>query len=132
MQQSTVQPVCIVTPQTAHDVADSVVLLKKLHQGGRSCLFAVVSGGHASWPGASNIAGGVVFDLRALDSVEISADKSTVSVGVGATWDAVYERLDPLDLSVNGSRASGVGGLGYDTPSFHVLTLILLDKAWEA
>ena len=120
------------TPQIAHDVSDSVVLLKKLHLAGRSCLFAVLSGGHASWPGASNIAGGVVFDLRALNSIEISADKSTVSVGVGAPWDAVYEKLDPLGLSVNGARASGVDGFDYQTPSFHMLTLIPWDKASEA
>jgi FAD/FMN-containing dehydrogenase len=129
VQQSTVQPACIVTPQTAHDVSDSVVLLKKVHQGGRSCPFAVLSGGHTSWPGASNIAGGVVLDLRALNSVEISADKSIVSVGVGAPWDAVYEKLDPLGLSVNGGRCSGVGGFDYHTPSFHMLTLIPWDKA---
>ena len=49
------------------------------------------------------------MDLRGLNAIELSSDKSTVLVGTGATWDAVYEKLDPLRLSVNGGRAAGVG-----------------------
>jgi FAD/FMN-containing dehydrogenase len=95
-----------VSPQTARDVAATVKLLTKTEGG---CQFAIRSGGHTSWAGASNIADGVVIDLRALSEIELIADKSTVSVGVGATWDVVYSKLDPLGLSVNGSRAAGVG-----------------------
>ncbi|KAI1074432.1 hypothetical protein F5B20DRAFT_439792 [Whalleya microplaca] len=123
-QQSAVQPACIVSPQTVQDVSATVKSLT-MHQG-RNCPFAVRSGGHASWAGASNIAGGVVIDLRAFHSVELSSDKSTVSVGVGASWDSVYEKLDPLGLSVNGGRASGVGiggltlggGISYFSPRY--------------
>jgi FAD/FMN-containing dehydrogenase len=61
------------------------------------------------WAGASNIADGVVLDLRALDTIELNANKSIVSVGTGTTWDAVYSKLDPHGLSVNGGRAAGVG-----------------------
>lgn len=61
------------------------------------------------FPGASNSAGGVTVDLRGLNSVELSADKSSVFVGIGATWDAVYNKLDPLGLSVAGGRVAGVG-----------------------
>lgn len=60
-------------------------------------------------PGASNAPDGVTVDLRGLDSIELSADNSTASVGVGATWDAVYAKLDPLGLSVAGGRIGGVG-----------------------
>ena len=105
-QQSSVHPSCIVSPQTAEDVSTALTWLTSR---GSDCRFAVRSGGHTYWAGASNIADGVVLDLRGLNTIELSADKSTVLVGTGATWDAVYEKLDPLRLSVNGGRAAGVG-----------------------
>jgi len=89
---------------------------------------AIRSGGHMWIPGASNADGGVTLDLRGLNTIEVrgadAADsRSTsdhpaspaslaatiVSVGVGATWDAVYAKLDPLGLSVAGGRVGGVG-----------------------
>jgi UDP-N-acetylenolpyruvoylglucosamine reductase len=121
-----------VTPQTAYDISDTIVLLRKMHQDGCNCPFAVRSGGHASWAGASNTEGGVVIDLRALNTVEISTDKSVVLVGAGAPWDAVYEKLDPLGLSVNGGRASGVGELDHNIPCCDMLISIPWDKALEA
>lgn len=87
------------------------------------CNFAIRSGGHTNWAGASNIANGVVIDLRSLDSIKIHHETSTVSVSAGATWDDVYSKLDPLGLSVNGGRSAGVGELG--TPSsIHELPLL--------
>ncbi|KAK9420126.1 putative FAD-binding PCMH-type domain-containing protein [Seiridium unicorne] len=105
-QQASINPACIVSPQSTEDVAATV---KWLVTNGRNCTFAVRSGGHTGWAGASNVADGVVIDLRALDAVEPNTENSTVSVGVGATWDAVYAKLDPLNMSVNGGRAAGVG-----------------------
>ncbi|KAI3325558.1 hypothetical protein HD806DRAFT_533222 [Xylariaceae sp. AK1471] len=61
------------------------------------------------WAGASNIAGGVIIGLGALNGIELSTDKSTVSVGAGTTWNAVYTKLDHHGLSVNGGRAACVG-----------------------
>lgn len=49
------------------------------------------------------------MDLRELNSVKLSQDGHSVSVGAGATWDAVYSLLDPLNLSVVGGRVAGVG-----------------------
>ncbi|POS71935.1 oxidoreductase [Diaporthe helianthi] len=113
VQQESMQPTCIVTPQNAQDVSAAVKELVQLHDQGQSFLFAIRSGGHTSWAGASNIQGGPVIDLRALDAIQLSSDKAQVEVGVGATWGDVYSALDPLGLSVNGGRAStpGVGGL---------------------
>lgn len=108
-QEAAVQPACIVLPESASDVSQTVVALQ--HE---RCPFAVRSCGHTAWAGAANIADGVVIDLRRLDAIELSADQSTVSVGVGASWDMVYARLDPLGLSVNGGRAAGVGELVQD------------------
>ncbi|KAM0320417.1 hypothetical protein ACHAO8_000429 [Botrytis cinerea] len=106
--QSAVQPSCIVYPQNVQDVSAAVAALTKTKQNG-NCSFAIRSGGHTSWAGASNIQGGVVIDLSALNAIDLATDRSTVSVGVGASWDLVYEKLDPLGLSVNGGRAAGVG-----------------------
>ncbi|RYP31090.1 hypothetical protein DL767_005934 [Monosporascus sp. MG133] len=122
-QQSAIHPACIVSPETTQDVSATVAWLMTK---GNDCHFAVRSGGHTSWAGASNIAGGVVIDLRTLSTVELSADKSTILVGAGATWDAVYAKLDPLGLSVNGGRAAGVGvggltlggGISYFSPRY--------------
>lgn len=83
--------------------------LVQLQDGGKNCQFAVRSGGHTSWAGASNIDSGAVIDLRSLKSVELAVDRSTVSVGVGATWGDVYKALEPYGLSVNGGRATTVG-----------------------
>lgn len=103
--QSAVQPSCIVYPQTVQDVSAAVAALTKTQKHG-NCSFAIRSGGHTSWAGASNIQGGVVIDLSALNAIDLVTDRSTVSVGVGASWDLVYEKLDPLGLSVNGGRAA--------------------------
>lgn len=105
VQQESVHPSCVVTPQTGQDVSKT---LKTLDADDLDCLFAIRSGGHTSWAGASNVEGGPVLDLRLLDSVTLG-NASTVSAGVGATWDDVYEALDPYGLSVNGGRAAGVG-----------------------
>lgn len=59
--------------------------------------------------GASNIDGGVTVDLRAINQIDLNDDRSLASIGTGATWDAVYDTLDPLELSINGGRAAGVG-----------------------
>lgn len=105
--QEALQPACVVSPQTAEDVSATIKTLTSHPD--RQCKFAVRSGGHASWAGASNIAGGVVIDIRGLNSVDVHPDTSTVSVGVGAEWDDVYAKLDPIGLSVNGGRCAGVG-----------------------
>ncbi|KAI0490431.1 hypothetical protein F4859DRAFT_458007 [Xylaria cf. heliscus] len=105
-QQSSTQPACIVQPVTSHDVSQAI---KYLTAQDTAYPFAVRSGGHAFWAGESSITGGVIIDLRALNSITLSKDNSTALVGVGNTWDAVYEKLDPLQLSVNGGRSAGVG-----------------------
>ncbi|KAK3689098.1 hypothetical protein B0T22DRAFT_460912 [Podospora appendiculata] len=122
-QQRALQPACIVAPTTAEEVSAAVVALTASEA---APAFAVRSGGHMYWAGASNIAGGTVIDLRGLNAIEVSADHSTVSIGVGATWDAVYAKLDPLGVTVAGGRAAQVGvgglvlggGISYHSPRF--------------
>ena len=78
-----------------------------------NCQFAVKSGGHASFAGASNIDGAVTIDLRNLNELVVSECKTEVSVGAGMVWSSVYLELDARNLSVVGGRsgAIGVGGL---------------------
>lgn len=102
------RPACILTPKTTQDVSEAVKILAK-HTVEESCKFAIRSGGHTSWAGASNIAGGVTLDLRGLNSIDVIEDGETVRVGPGASWDAVYRKLDPLGRSVVGGRVAGVG-----------------------
>ena len=77
------------------------------------CPFAVKSGGHAAFAGASNIQDGLTIDLVGLNSTALSRNSTIASVGAGNRWLDVYDWLDPMGLSVIGGRVSdiGVGGL---------------------
>ncbi|KAI1087034.1 putative oxidoreductase [Rostrohypoxylon terebratum] len=113
-QEEALKPTCIVMPDTAHDVAIALrtmtspsLNMSNIEHGG--CQFAIRSGGHTMFAGAANIDEGVTIDLQGLNSIQVSNDNSTVSVGPGVTWDEIYKTLDPLGLSVAGGRAAGVG-----------------------
>ncbi|KAI1840800.1 hypothetical protein JX266_013007 [Neoarthrinium moseri] len=108
LQVAAVQPLCFVAPKTAADVSAVLGVVAANPADGLHD-FAIRSGGHMCFPGASNEPGGVTVDLRGLDSIDLSQDRSVVSVGPGSTWDAVYAKLDPLGLSVTGGRVAGVG-----------------------
>ncbi|KAJ4291704.1 hypothetical protein N0V90_009599 [Kalmusia sp. IMI 367209] len=114
---STVQPLCIVSPESAQDVSTAVSALTKVNATATNpvpgCHFAIRSGGYTYFTGASNIQGGVTIDLRALNDIEPNQDGPSLLVGVGATWGMVYAQLDNFNLSVAGARAAnvGVGGL---------------------
>ncbi|KAH8768287.1 hypothetical protein F5883DRAFT_494823 [Diaporthe sp. PMI_573] len=107
-QQEGIRPACIVTPETTQDVSKAIKVLAT-HTDNDLCKFAIRSGGHTSWAGASNIAGGVTLDLRGLNNIDLSEDETMVQVGAGASWDAVYQKLDPLGRTVAGGRVAGVG-----------------------
>ncbi|KAL8784304.1 MAG: hypothetical protein Q9213_004062 [Squamulea squamosa] len=108
LQQLETLPACRVTPKNPVDVAISLLVAEYL-----GCPFAVKSGGHAAFAGASNIQGGVTIDLNDLRQVEVSLDSTVTKVGAGNRWLDVYSTLDPLGLSVVGGRVAdiGVGGL---------------------
>jgi FAD/FMN-containing dehydrogenase len=77
------------------------------------CQFAVKSGGHATFAGASNIDGGMTIDLINLNKVDVSQDGTETSVGPGNTWYDVYSKLEVLCLSVIGGRVSAIGVGGF-------------------
>ncbi|KAK8063302.1 oxidoreductase- FAD-binding [Apiospora saccharicola] len=109
-QAAAVQPACFVVPQNAEEVAAVIKSVTPVPaDGGELVPFAIRGGGHEWFAGANSEPGGVTIDLRGLHAIALSEDKSHVTVGAGATWDAVYAQLDPLGLSVVGGQIAGVG-----------------------
>lgn len=107
-QQANTKPECRFTPTSAEDVS---VAVKEIREYG--CPFAVKSGGHASFKGASNVPGGITIDLHKLNEVKVSKDRKITYTGTGNRWEDVYSKLDPMNLAVIGGRNGdiGVGGL---------------------
>ncbi|KAK8087390.1 hypothetical protein PG994_002364 [Apiospora phragmitis] len=106
--QSDVHPYCIFKP-SAPEAVSVLVLLSRLTQ----CPFAVKSGGHAAFAGASSIEGGITVSFQNLSGVALSADKKVAAVQPGNTWGSVYSALQKDDVAVIGGRVEniGVGGL---------------------
>lgn len=101
-------PTCIVTPQNKGDVSLTLKTINffKLQ-------FAIRSGGHSPNPGWSSVnEPGILVDLQKLNEITLSADKKVVRLGPGGRWGAVYEALDPHQLSVIGGRIPQVGVAG--------------------
>ena len=63
--------------------------------------------------GASSVDGGAVIDLRSLNKIELSEDKSIAKIGASNNWERVFENLAKDGLAVAGGRAGGVGVGGY-------------------
>ena len=55
----------------------------------------------------------MVIDLSRINEVSVSKDQTTTTIGAGARWIQVSEKLDPMGLAVAGGRSAnvGVGGL---------------------
>lgn len=98
------------------------------------CKFAIRSGGHTPYAGASNIENGVTIDLQHISAVQYDAANDLVKVGPGARWNDVFTTLEPLGVITAGGRSStvGVGGLtlggGCVTGNHTERTLILADS----
>jgi FAD/FMN-containing dehydrogenase len=100
---------CFLRVESSLDVAVALKLVTLLKS-----KFAVRGGGHNANPGFSSVdASGLLIDTGALNSINLSKDKKTASLGPGATWDQVYEKLEKEQLTVAGGRVKdvGVGGL---------------------
>ncbi|GME28038.1 fad binding domain-containing protein [Neofusicoccum parvum] len=108
VQQASARPSCIFQPSSANEVSVAVQLSRLLQ-----CPFAVKSGGHAAFAGASNIQGGITIDMKLMNQVDLLPNKTLASLGPGAKWFDVYTALEPEGLAVVGGRVSaiGVGGL---------------------
>ncbi|KAI8934042.1 hypothetical protein NX059_008810 [Plenodomus lindquistii] len=112
IKQQVLTPNCIFLPKSSGEVATAVRLLTAASFI-KPCQWAIRSGGHTPYSGASNIENGVTIDLQYLNSVEYDAENSLVKVGPGAKWSDVFPTLEPLGVITTGGRSSsvGVGGI---------------------
>lgn len=102
-------PACIIRVQNPQDVAKALQIIQEFQ-----VPFSIRSGGHSPNPGWSSIEDpGILIDLSALNTIAVSEDKTTASIGPGQRWGSVYESLDPYGVNVIGGRipSVGVGGL---------------------
>lgn len=74
--------------------------------------FALYSAGHASNKGFSSTTG-VHIAFKRMNQVVLSADKSTVEIGMGNGWADVYDKLDGTGVNVVGGRVKGPGVGGF-------------------
>jgi FAD/FMN-containing dehydrogenase len=103
-----VTPACRVEPGSAKEVQFILNTVKDAQ-----CHFAIKSGGHSRFKGASNAEGGVTIDLVRLNEIKLSIDKKSVVIGAGLRWAEVYRALEVEGLTVLGGRVAtvGVGGI---------------------
>ena len=125
-QEEQLAPACIIMPTSAEDVASVIKTLNSLNIANDSeSPFALRGGGHTPYAGSANINGGITIDMRSIKNVEVSADQTITSIGGGAIWRDVYQKLAAMDLMVIGGRVSnvGVGGLTLGGKSLHMSLL---------
>ncbi|KIK52949.1 hypothetical protein GYMLUDRAFT_179541, partial [Collybiopsis luxurians FD-317 M1] len=115
--QASLTPTCRVSPKGPSDVAK---ILAMATQDENRCQFAVRTGGHMAWSGASNIGKeGFTIDLQELvledgqARVRLSEDKAAVSFSAGVRWRDVYRVLKPENLTTVGGRIGDVGVGGF-------------------
>src|SRR6476469_2130019 len=106
-QHLTTTPRLVVTAETAEDVSAAVTFATE-----HGLEIAIRSGGH-SVAGHGGVAGGLVIDLRGLDSIALDHEARTVTVGAGARAGRVTAALGEHGLAVGfGDTGSvGVGGI---------------------
>jgi FAD/FMN-containing dehydrogenase len=102
----------MISPSSVEEVAS---IVPKITSSTSDTTFSILGGGHAPNVGAANGVGGVTIDLCKLNTVSVSEDKATVSIGGGARWEHVYPVLDQQNLGVVGARISNVGVGGFIT-----------------
>ena len=107
-QQREVVPACVVLPTSSQDVSQAVKIISE-----HECIFAVKSGGHAMFAGASNAPQGITMDLRYLNDIGVSETGATAFIGTGNRWKDVYAKLDPMNITVVGGRDQEVGVGGF-------------------
>ncbi|KAK6822515.1 hypothetical protein PG987_014060 [Apiospora arundinis] len=112
------QPWAIAQPRTTDEVSKTVRAIVAVP----GAQFAIRSGGHMFWPGASNITEGVTIDLGRLKKTTYDPDTKLASVQPGACWNDVYPVVERRGVMVTGGRVGDVGVGGYLTGgglSFH-------------
>ncbi|KAL4877055.1 hypothetical protein BJY04DRAFT_230882 [Aspergillus karnatakaensis] len=84
------RPWGIVQPRNTEEVARAV----RAVVAAKDVKFAVRSGGHMVWAGASEIVDGITIDLGLMDNTSYNAETEIASLQPGGTWVAAYEELE--------------------------------------
>lgn len=108
LQQTQLRPSCRLLPETVVHVRYFLDVAIQFNT-----TLALVSGGHSSNVGASNIQDGITIDLAALSDIELAQDTQSVWLRPGAKWSDVYATLESEGLTVAGGRVGHVGVGGY-------------------
>ncbi|KAF8634135.1 hypothetical protein AX17_004279 [Amanita inopinata Kibby_2008] len=106
---SVLHPAYVAYPQDPSDIS-AILQFARSQQ---PPLKIAVKGGGFHTSTSSSCEGGIVIDLGRFNTIKVSEDKKTVSVGGGATWGEVYAEIEKHDIVVVGGNMSrvGVGGL---------------------
>ena len=101
------RPAVIAQCESADDVAAALA-----HARSEGLEVAIRSGGH-SVAGASSVEGGLVIDMRRMNTVTVDPEARTATVEGGATWSDFDRACQPHGLAATGGRVSttGVAGL---------------------
>lgn len=113
-----INPGCVFRPKSTSDVSRFVKIAADFDKGAKnpslsSPLFAVRSGGHTLWGGASNAPGSLTVDMRGIESFSLSQDKNVASIGGGSDFATVYPQANAHNLTVIGGRVPGVAAGGF-------------------
>ncbi|KAJ4366315.1 hypothetical protein N0V83_007951 [Neocucurbitaria cava] len=105
----TIDPACIVQPESATDVATVVKILNKYP----TVKFATRSGGHDPNVGHATVQDGVLIAMTNLTGATYDAARNVAYVLPGGEWNDVIGDLEPSGVTVAGGRLGlvGVGGL---------------------
>ena len=101
------RPAVVVRPVTVADVAEAIRFSRR-----HDLPLAVRSGGHSA-AGWSLCDGGVVLDMRSIDTIDIDPDALTATVGGGCTTGAVDRACQAHGLATVTGRVSTTGIAGF-------------------
>lgn len=103
--QSWLEPSCIFAPGNAKHLSFAVKHIASL-----GSQFAMRGGGHMPITSSHSInSTGVLISSTNLDTLALSADKKTLSIGSGRRWSDAFEFLEGTGRSVVGARSTHVG-----------------------
>jgi FAD/FMN-containing dehydrogenase len=66
--------------------------------------------------------------MSRFNEVTYNAEEGTATVGMGLTWDVVYNELQQYNVSVVGGRAPGVGVGGFSLGGGRLFMIIYSDN----
>ncbi|RYC55926.1 hypothetical protein CHU98_g10286 [Xylaria longipes] len=108
-KKPSVQPALIALPQTAEDVQ---ILVRYCAQ--NKVEFVVCTGGHDS-PGGTEEQDVLWIDMRDIDHVDVTSDKTTVKVGGGILFRGLTKALGEKGLVTPAATIANVGYVGWAT-----------------